>query len=65
MTNENKQITITVWNLDTDEIEELFMDEDDYNAMIAAEKQYEEEQEALRKRLEEEEWNGYRYSTDD
>jgi len=62
---EKKQVEFQVWNLETDEIETLTMDEDDYNDMVEYEKQYEKEREERRKRRREEEHRLMRYDRDD
>ena len=53
--NENKQVKLVVWNLDTDEIENVFMDEQDYQDMIAYEAEIEKKDQERRKRLRQEE----------
>ncbi len=61
----NKQITFQIWNLDTNEIEDVVMDEDAYYSMVEFEKKYKLEQEEKMKRLYEEEWYELRYLSDD
>lgn len=58
-------IKIDVWNLDTDEMEELYMDEDEYNAMIEYETREEFERNERCERLRREEYESLRYSRDD
>lgn len=51
---EKKQVEFLVWNQETDEIETLTMDEDDYNDMVEMEekqeKEWKERREAARRR---------------
>lgn len=61
---EKKQVEFLVWNQETDEIETLTMDEDDYNDMVEYEKQYEKEREERRKRRREEEHRLMMYDRD-
>ena len=65
MTDEpKKQITFEVINLETNEIEEWSMDEDDYKDMVECEKKHEEEREKLRKARSELEHRMMRYDKD-
>jgi hypothetical protein len=65
MEPEKKIVTFPVWDLDTDEIIEMTMDEEDYKAMVAAEEAYDKEQEERRKRRDEEDADAWRYARDD
>lgn len=56
MDPEKKTVKFPVWDLETDEIIEMEMDEDSYNAMIAAEKEAEEHEKEIEKEQREEGW---------
>lgn len=53
---------LTVWNFDTDEIEEMVMDEDDYQKMVEYEEQLEFEAKLRRERAMQEEWDILQYA---
>lgn len=56
MSESSKQISFPIWNLDTNEIEDVFMDESDYNIMVESEKKYKQEWDERIKKLQEEDW---------
>lgn len=65
MSDPKKQVSFPVWDLETNEIEEFHMDEDDYNDMVEMEKQQEKEREERHKRHAQEDHGAYIYSRDD
>lgn len=52
MSEEKKVVYFDAWNLETDEIETLEMDEEEYLAMLAWEAEYDAEQKKLREGIE-------------
>lgn len=62
---EKKIVKFPVWDMEIDEIIEMEMDEEDYNAMVEAENQEEKRREECRKRQREEEWENLRWIRDD
>lgn len=59
--SEKKIITFPVWDLESNEIVEMYMDEDDYKAMVAAEDSIEKSRQERRQKLREEEKLSLRY----
>jgi hypothetical protein len=59
-----KQATFPVWDQETDEIIEMIMDEDDYQAMVEYEEQMEFERKERRERLRKEEHAAFRLDRD-
>jgi len=54
-----------VWDLETDEIIEMEMDADDYEAMCKSEDEAEKKREEARQRDREETWESLKYARDD
>jgi hypothetical protein len=59
----NKKITFPVLDAETNEITVLEMDEESYLAMLAAEKEQEEQEKVALKEQQEEHWRALRWAT--
>lgn len=62
MSDPKKQVSFPVLDMETGEVEELYMDEDAYQAMVEYEEQQEFERKERRGRLRREEHESLRYS---
>lgn len=60
--SEKKIITFPVWALENNEIIEMYMDEDDYKAMVEAEDSIEKRRQECKRKLREEEKLALRYA---
>ena len=65
MDPEKKIVKFPVWDLETDEIIEMEMDADDYEAMCKSEDEAEKKREEARQRDREETWESLKYARDD
>lgn len=65
MDPEKKIVTFPVWDLDTNEIIDMEMDADDYEAMCKAEEEASKRQREALDRIYEEERDAWRYARDD